>query len=284
MRWCPCCGRRAFSEAPGSYDICSECGWEDDGVQWRWPWRAGGANHEHLVACQLRARGLTPPPLTHGWVPLVPWWGQRPPSPTYAHWVEGVGAASGDRVGAWRSGEHLVIAVADGAGTGTRAGVAAGLVVSAIGAWAMDAHAAACGSLEASLGRAEALLVAGRDPTEVAAVVVVVGSRGVSLAAKGDCKVFGVVSGRVVELTEGQRPRQALGRGHDRPFVAWWPGVERVVACSDGVWKYGDAGALEEALALGDAEACTRLVDSARLPTGALQDDCGVVSVGGGVA
>jgi hypothetical protein len=28
---------------PGSYEICSVCFWEDDGVQFRWPTIAGGA-------------------------------------------------------------------------------------------------------------------------------------------------------------------------------------------------------------------------------------------------
>jgi hypothetical protein len=27
---CPCCGERTLSER-GGYDICGECGWEDDG-------------------------------------------------------------------------------------------------------------------------------------------------------------------------------------------------------------------------------------------------------------
>ncbi len=30
---CPCCGFMVFGEGPGSYEVCSICGWEDDAVQ-----------------------------------------------------------------------------------------------------------------------------------------------------------------------------------------------------------------------------------------------------------
>ncbi|MEV4636294.1 CPCC family cysteine-rich protein [Actinoplanes sp. NPDC049548] len=45
---CPCCGYLAFSEPPGSYDICPICFWEDDLVQLRWPDYSGGANRPSL--------------------------------------------------------------------------------------------------------------------------------------------------------------------------------------------------------------------------------------------
>ena len=49
---CPCCGFLAFSEPPGTYEICGVCGWHDDHVQLRFP-LAGGANPP-LVEQQLR--------------------------------------------------------------------------------------------------------------------------------------------------------------------------------------------------------------------------------------
>lgn len=46
---CPCCGYLTLTEpASGSYDICSVCFWEDDGVQLRDPDYAGGANRVSL--------------------------------------------------------------------------------------------------------------------------------------------------------------------------------------------------------------------------------------------
>jgi hypothetical protein len=49
---CPCCGYRALSEPPGSYEICHVCFWEDDQIQLLDPWYSGGANHPSLVEAQ----------------------------------------------------------------------------------------------------------------------------------------------------------------------------------------------------------------------------------------
>ena len=46
---CPCCGRLTLDEEPpGTYDICKECGWEDDNVQFHDLDFRGGANTESL--------------------------------------------------------------------------------------------------------------------------------------------------------------------------------------------------------------------------------------------
>lgn len=47
---CPCCGHRVLDAMPGSYEICPVCFREDDGVQFRWPTMAGGANKVSLLA------------------------------------------------------------------------------------------------------------------------------------------------------------------------------------------------------------------------------------------
>ncbi|AEE44322.1 CPCC family cysteine-rich protein [Cellulomonas fimi] len=49
---CPCCGHITFGEAPGSYEICAVCFWEDDAVQLRWPNYRGGANTPSLIEAQ----------------------------------------------------------------------------------------------------------------------------------------------------------------------------------------------------------------------------------------
>jgi hypothetical protein len=51
---CPACGFLMFSEAPGSYEICDLCGWEDDHVQLAHP-GTGGANAESLIEAQVIA-------------------------------------------------------------------------------------------------------------------------------------------------------------------------------------------------------------------------------------
>jgi hypothetical protein len=49
---CPCCGYLVFDEAPGSYQICPICFWEDDPVQVIDPWFPGGANKPSLAEAQ----------------------------------------------------------------------------------------------------------------------------------------------------------------------------------------------------------------------------------------
>lgn len=49
---CPRCGHRALDAMPCSYEICPVCFWEDDGVQFRWPTMAGGANEVSLIEAQ----------------------------------------------------------------------------------------------------------------------------------------------------------------------------------------------------------------------------------------
>ena len=58
---CPSCGFLVFEDAPGSYDICPICGWEDDAAQLANPASRGGANGESLSDAQLEA--LTEYPL-----------------------------------------------------------------------------------------------------------------------------------------------------------------------------------------------------------------------------
>jgi hypothetical protein len=49
---CPCCGYVTFENAPGSYDICEICIWEDDISQLRFPDQDGGANEPSLIETQ----------------------------------------------------------------------------------------------------------------------------------------------------------------------------------------------------------------------------------------
>lgn len=81
----PCCGHLVLAEMFNSYRICPVCFWEDDGVQFRWPTRPGGANRVSLVeaqrnyqdfgACEERSRSLVRPaapdePLDPRWRPI----------------------------------------------------------------------------------------------------------------------------------------------------------------------------------------------------------------------
>ena len=60
---CPACGFLEFSGPPGTYEICSLCGWEDDHVQLANPRLRGGANRESLAEAQLEALVRYPLPV-----------------------------------------------------------------------------------------------------------------------------------------------------------------------------------------------------------------------------
>ena len=50
---CPCCRFPTLpDEPPGTYAVCPVCDWEDDGVQFREPDYAGGANNVSLNVAQ----------------------------------------------------------------------------------------------------------------------------------------------------------------------------------------------------------------------------------------
>jgi len=76
---CVACGFLVFDEPPGSYAICSVCGWEDDHVQFRFPASPIGANHLSLYDWQrtialpkapLGVEVLNGFPRAAGWRPL----------------------------------------------------------------------------------------------------------------------------------------------------------------------------------------------------------------------
>ena len=49
---CPCCGYLTFDELPGSLEICSICGWQDDDAGIRCPLTAEGPNRVSLLEAQ----------------------------------------------------------------------------------------------------------------------------------------------------------------------------------------------------------------------------------------
>lgn len=77
---CPACGFLSFNGGYGSYDICSICDWEDDGVQLANPCSSGGANHKSLAQVQADALRQYPPQVQEAkntkrspqWRPLTP--------------------------------------------------------------------------------------------------------------------------------------------------------------------------------------------------------------------
>jgi len=55
MNPCRCCGDLTIEEYD-SFEICGNCGWEDDNVQYEDPHFAGGANKMSLYEARLAYR------------------------------------------------------------------------------------------------------------------------------------------------------------------------------------------------------------------------------------
>jgi len=54
---CPVCGNSTLTEKPpGTYAICTVCGWEDDPVQYNEPDYQGGANKVSLNQAKVNYR------------------------------------------------------------------------------------------------------------------------------------------------------------------------------------------------------------------------------------
>jgi hypothetical protein len=52
---CPCCGENTLTQpAPGSFEICDKCNWEDDDLQFHDPDLEGGANMLSLNQARMR--------------------------------------------------------------------------------------------------------------------------------------------------------------------------------------------------------------------------------------
>jgi hypothetical protein len=72
---CPACGFAVLADGYGSYEICSVCGWEDDGVQLTNPTSGGGANRQSLAELQAEVVGRIPLEVTtHGEFRRDPLW------------------------------------------------------------------------------------------------------------------------------------------------------------------------------------------------------------------
>src|SRR5688572_20464710 len=122
-------------------------------------------------------------------------------------------------------------------------------------------------------------------PGQSTALVVALGGHGLCGACVGDSEAWWFPAGsgtECVELTRGQQRKPLLGSGGARVvgFAIAAPAAGRLVVGADGLWKYVPWERIVEATVQGGgsaAERAERLLESARMPSGGLQDDVGVV-------
>jgi PPM family protein phosphatase len=191
------------------------------------------------------------------------------------HAIEIAAARGGgqDRARVFEFADGFVVALADGAGgTGNGAAAAAAIVdsVRAAGTASHDWHA-----LLAELDRAADRLGHGQST----AVILSITREGIAGASVGDSGAWLLHGDDVLELTDGQTRKPLVGSGcapFRIPLTRFGGGT--LLVASDGLLRYATRHDITRIAAGEDLLAATRaLVDRARLPSGALQDDVSVV-------
>jgi serine/threonine protein phosphatase PrpC len=180
-----------------------------------------------------------------------------------------------DRIAVLESIGHRTILVADGAG-GVSGGAAAAeyLCRSLTGDTLHEAR-----DWSDWLAQCDAALAARSTGLAAAVVLSMAASGEIRGASVGDCEAWLFAGGEPVNLTAQQVRKPLLGDGAAIP-VSFRARVAHgtIVIASDGLWKYVGLAGIAKAAALRPLEAALEaLVGSARLRSGALQDDVAIV-------
>ena len=197
---------------------------------------------------------------------------------TVAHRVENGGKGE-DRLLVDHYGARTLAIVADGAG-GMGGGAVAAEMACSLMAQSMRTTIAGTPEFWARcLFDVDQALVRQGSAGQCTAVVVEISENGVSGASIGDSGAWMITSREILNLTERQRRKPLLGSGEASP-VCFGP-VEfsgRLLLATDGLFKYAARHNIaQRAMASSVNNAVDRLVTGVRLPSGALQDDVGII-------
>ena len=185
-----------------------------------------------------------------------------------------VGSHGDDRVAVVVHSDVVRIVVADGAGNSGVGGLAAACLVSLAERLSSDWEPTAI------LRAADAAIVKDNRGAETTGVVLGIRNGRMTGAGVGDSGAWLLFPDDLEHLTSRQRRKPLLGSGSATPvrFEARLEG--RLLVATDGLLKYASRDHLIRA-SEGDLDAAAdSLMESVRLPTGALQDDVGLVLAG----
>jgi serine/threonine protein phosphatase PrpC len=188
------------------------------------------------------------------------------------------GAVGHDHVGVIHRTDSVVLVVADGAGGLTGAAKASASIVARVAELAETATEVIDPLRWVSLLHELDLALAGSGESTV--VVVALDGHGfLGGASAGDSRAWLVGDGDAVDLTEKQarRPLVGSGRAVVTPFYRA-KAVGSLLMGTDGLFDYAPrARLLQCARQENLVAAAAEMVDAARLPSGRLQDDVGLV-------
>jgi serine/threonine protein phosphatase PrpC len=189
-----------------------------------------------------------------------------------------------DRVDVLEHGGTLVVVVADGVGGLFGGARAAELLVERVrDVTASPAFTPLCAEVWVDLlARVDLLLEADHAAGETTGVVMAIAEGSVFGASSGDSAAWIVQhDGKVDDLTVGQHRKLRLGSGRATPVPFSRSRLAgTLVAATDGLFNYARPERIA-AVALGEDldDVARDLIQLVRLPSGALQDDVGMVLV-----
>jgi PPM family protein phosphatase len=191
--------------------------------------------------------------------------------------VESASGAGQDRAAAFPFGHGHLLVVADGAGGVAWGAEAAQTVVDTV----RGLDAARSYDCVEILRGLDARLASASAPGQTTAVIAFVTNEEIVGASVGDSGGW-MLAGIWLNLLEDQRHKPLLGTRDAVPIAFGpFPMGERVLLGSDGLFKYVDAERIGQIARHSSLEkAASDLVQAARLPSGALQDDIAVVIAG----
>jgi PPM family protein phosphatase len=194
--------------------------------------------------------------------------------------TECAGSRNEDRAAVIQVDSGCVIVVSDGAGGISGGNVAAEATVQFVRDCVSRSGAVVepeywCRALTAL----DLLLSSESSAGECTVVVAVLDQAGVRGASIGDSGALMIADSEFTDLTASQKRKPLCGSGAAVP-TPFGPTPLRgtLVLASDGLLKYAKPSLIKQAASRSDVDDAARtLVDSARLPTGKLQDDIVVV-------
>lgn len=171
--------------------------------------------------------------------------------------------------------DHVLIALADGAGGSSGGGAAAEFAVRSILEWKLALDPAEWVMCLAEIDRR---LSEGGTGGEITAVAALISAETIVGASVGDSGAWFIQAAECVDLTHQQKRKPLLGSGSAVPsMIRFGAGPGILLVATDGLLKYAPRERILETARTAPLEdAPRRLIDLARMKSGGLQDDVAV--------